>query len=346
MASTTAKILHAVPSSTAAADTKQVPNQNSPWRSKFLQAGCDEKMIDALFAAKVVTRYDHVYLGMTRLPAEIRKNLNVSHLCCLSGEMSALTHAHRLYDLTTNADAFDFTALSGSLEGIKFFTETLKIKPSPLTLFYAAHSGMKNAVTYCVNDLKLDTNTKFEENSSLLHIMGLSGSVELVKYGIDDLRLDFKAVDHYQETILHYALASGSLDLVTYCIETLGCDPIVRTTQGRTVLHSAAIGGSADTIFYIRGILAEYGSSITSDDMDNDRVTAIQFAKEYVSDPEKTREAIIALIQPLTPQAANVNSQASISASRAANPNAPASVASAIGNADREGKASTCCNIL
>ena len=157
-------------------------------------------------------------------------------------------------------------------------------------LHLACDSGNIQLVTFLINDMKCDVNTKNTRDSTCVTFACISGNLDLVQLLIQQYKLEPLAIDKYGFTALHTAAGSGhthilewysqeySVDITNHtnnnkytlahlaayngklhCLQQLinkyQCDVNATTTDtGSTVLHEACEGGHVPVVLYLTSL--------------------------------------------------------------------------------------------
>ncbi len=169
------------------------------WKSKFIEAGCNEEVIDFVLKQKIIQNYDYLYQQFTRLPPSMRNDIESPwELFCLSGEPAA-------FDFVTDKNT---TAKKIVKEG--------QIKPSTIGKFgisaldYAILSGKPEQINKA-----LEFGIEFNKHANnALNLAALSGSESVIHMVVEQDPAQLFCVDKKCRTPLHYAAASGSLEAI------------------------------------------------------------------------------------------------------------------------------------
>ena len=192
-------------------------------RTRFIEDGCNENLIDELIKLNVIENYKHLYQVFTTLLPGIRENIQTLwQLLCLSGEEKAFSHAKTL--------------------GMNTFTAT-EMGENPF--HYAVLSGNPSQVDRVLAlNIPWDSTTRDRING--LHYAMLSHSKAQVEKILSLEKQYRKKLDRQSNkgrNILHYAAATGCIDVVEIAIKEVD-DLHAQDAFGYNALDYARVNGN------------------------------------------------------------------------------------------------------
>lgn len=230
------------------------------WKVKLIEAGCEQKLLQATINTNAITNYKNLYHAFTLIEVADRKKIvNVWELLCLSGDTTALQYAleKNLMDEKSQNWRGDtpllLAALSGNPAAIKKASEIPGGNPHAQNnqkqnaVLMAALSGNPAGLTAACEIPGINLYLTDYQGRNMMLLSALSGSIAAMEQAYKILP-DITATDDYDNTLLHLAALSGKATAIKWALKFQEIDSIARNQRGENVLLLAAFSGSVAAI--------------------------------------------------------------------------------------------------